>query len=204
MSDEDIFLTHAQKMDAFYYSPLLVKPKADRWFSNFPIGHNTLQGIIKRLCRNAGIEGKRTNHSLRATSATRLYRANVDGQLICEQTGHRSETVRTYKRTSEDQKLLVSDIIYGGGKQKKSVTATATRPSPDDATAPPSIATATAIPSSAAPPPAVSSEIVSDHDLREKTKKRRFAEYLCHIQLQLNCKRHGLWHLRINIETCVC
>ncbi|XP_046350942.1 uncharacterized protein LOC124131609 [Haliotis rufescens] len=160
MSDEDIFLTHVQKMDAFYYSPL-AKPKADRWFSNFPIGHNTLQGIIKRLCRNAGIEGKRTYHSLRATSATRLYRANVDGQLICEQTGHRSEIVRTYKRTSEDQKLLVSDIIYGGGKQKKSVTATATRPSPDDATA---------IPSSAAPPPADSSEIVSDYDLREKTK----------------------------------
>ncbi|XP_071099665.1 uncharacterized protein [Haliotis cracherodii] len=179
MSDEDIFLTHAQKMDAFYYSPL-AKPKADRWFSNFPIGHNTLQGIIKRLCRNAGIEGKRTNHSLRTTSATRLYRANVDGQLICEQTGtidsvyvpgHRRETVHTYKRTSEDQKLLVSDIIYLGVKQKRSVTATVTRPSPDDATAPPSIATATTIPSSAAPPPAVSSEIVSDHDLREKTKK---------------------------------
>ncbi|XP_071095125.1 uncharacterized protein [Haliotis cracherodii] len=166
MSDEDIFLTHAQKMDTFYYLPL-AKPKADRWFSNFPIGHNTLQSIIKRLCRNAGIEGKRTNHSLRATSATRLYRANVNG----EQTGHRSETVRTYNRTSEDQKLLVSYIIYGGGKQKKSVTATATRPPPDDATAPPSVATATAIPSSAAPPPAVSSEIVSDHDLREKTKK---------------------------------
>ncbi|XP_071111263.1 uncharacterized protein [Haliotis cracherodii] len=170
MSDEDIFLTHVQKMDAFYYSPL-AKPKADRWFSNFPIGHNMLQGIIKRLCRNAGIEGKRTNHSLRATSATRLYRANVDGQLICEQTGHRSETVRTYKRTSEDQKLLVSDIIYGGGKQKRYVTATATRPSPDDANAAPSVATATAIPTSAAPPPAVSSEIVSDHYLREKTKK---------------------------------
>ena len=76
---------------------------------------------------------------------------------------------RSYKRTSEDQKLLVSDIIYGGGKQKKYLTATATRPSPDDATAPPSVATA--IPSSAAPPQAVSSEIVSDHQLREKTKE---------------------------------
>ena len=54
-----------------------------------------------------------TNHSLRASAATRLFNEGVDEQLICEQTGHRSSAVRAYKRTSLDQKEKVSDIVNG-------------------------------------------------------------------------------------------
>lgn len=54
-----------------------------------------------------------SNHSLRATAATRLYMAGVDEQLIAEKSGHRSVSVRNYKRTSEDQEKRVSDIVQG-------------------------------------------------------------------------------------------
>ena len=67
---------------------------------------------MAQLCSAASIKGYRTNHSLRATAATRLYNAGVDEQMIMETTGHRSlEGVRSYKRTSECQKKSVSDIL---------------------------------------------------------------------------------------------
>lgn len=53
------------------------------------------------------------NHSLRATTATRLFRENVPEQLIMEQTGHRSTAVHSYKRASADQKRKVSRALQG-------------------------------------------------------------------------------------------
>lgn len=75
--------------DAFYLQPLK-KPRPDCWFSVKPLGHNPLNNIVRDMCNAAGISGYKTNHSLRATTATRLYQAGVDEQLIMERTGHRS------------------------------------------------------------------------------------------------------------------
>jgi len=98
---------------AFYLQPLS-KPKPNCWFSTKPIGHNTLDGTVARLCKKADIPGYRTNHSLRATTATRLYQAGVDEQLVMERTGHQSlEGVRSYKRTSKAQQENLSDILNG-------------------------------------------------------------------------------------------
>ncbi len=56
-----------------------------------------LDQTVARLCSAASIKVYRTNHSLRATAATRLYSAGVDEQMIMETTGHRSlEGVRSY------------------------------------------------------------------------------------------------------------
>ena len=52
-------------------------------------GQNFLAIVVKT--EKAGIQGK-TNHSLRATGATRLFAANVPDKLIQECTGHRSTT----------------------------------------------------------------------------------------------------------------
>ena len=71
------------------------------WFCDQPYGINKVKGTVKEICRQAGIIGKFTNHSLRATCATRMYHSNVPEQIIKETTGHRSECVRQYKRTSE-------------------------------------------------------------------------------------------------------
>ena len=102
--------------DALYLQPL-AKPTRTCWYSNRPYGHNRLAGTVARLCKEAGIPGYKTNHSLRVTNATWLYDSNVDEQLIMERTGHlSSEGVRTYKRTSETQREALSDILNGSKK----------------------------------------------------------------------------------------
>ncbi|CAC5399341.1 unnamed protein product [Mytilus coruscus] len=72
-----------------------------------------LCGTVKRLCTSIGLIGKRTNHSLRASAATRLYNAGIEEQRVAETTGHRSKAVRVYKRTSADQQIEASNILYG-------------------------------------------------------------------------------------------
>ena len=99
------------KRNAFYLKPLK-KHVGTVWFSREPLGHNTLTKAVSSMCKAAGIKGFRSNHSLRATSATRLYAAGTDEQLIMERTGHRSVGgVRSYKRTSTLQEQGVSDIL---------------------------------------------------------------------------------------------
>ena len=99
------------KRNAFYLQ-CLKKPTDTVWYSREPLGHNALSKIVSSMCASAGISGFRTNHSLRATSTTRLYAAGVEEQLIMERTGHRSvEGVRSYKRTSDQQEQAVSDTL---------------------------------------------------------------------------------------------
>lgn len=50
---------------------------------------------MKRLCAAGGITGRKTNHSLRATAATRMFQKNVDEQLIMKVTGHQSKGIQT-------------------------------------------------------------------------------------------------------------
>ena len=74
------------------------------WFLDKPVGINTLRNVVKKLCEDADIPGYYTNHSLRSSSATRMYRSGVEEQVIQEITGHRSTAVRSYKRTCQSQK----------------------------------------------------------------------------------------------------
>ena len=76
--------------NVFYLKPLAAVPREDSWFTPVAVGHNTLQHMTKTMCENGGIKGFKTNHSLRATAATRLYKEGVDEQLIMERTGHHS------------------------------------------------------------------------------------------------------------------
>ena len=82
-----------------------------------PVGHNTLSKTVHRLCNMAGINGYKTNHSLRVTTATRLFQSGVDEQLIMARTGHRSlDGIRTYKRVSDEQHKQVSAILNNTGE----------------------------------------------------------------------------------------
>lgn len=99
------------EVTAFYLQPAS-KPTDKCWYTSRPLGHNTLTKTISKLCSAAGITGFKTNHSLRATAATRLYESGIDEQLVMERTGHRSlPGVRSYKRTSSHQKEALSDIL---------------------------------------------------------------------------------------------
>ena len=71
-----------------------------------------MQSKLKTMCTRAGIEGNKTNHSLRATGASELFHANVPEKMIQERTGHRSlVALRTYERTAHDQHQAVSSIL---------------------------------------------------------------------------------------------
>lgn len=96
----------------FYLRPLN-NPKPD-WYSSQPIGRQTLGKVVNSLLGQVGgVKGRISNHSRRATAASRLYQNNVDEQLIQERTGHRSDSVRSYKCTSSKQLSEISDILYG-------------------------------------------------------------------------------------------
>ncbi|KAK6167947.1 hypothetical protein SNE40_021868 [Patella caerulea] len=79
------------------------------------------------MCKSADMGGHHTNHSLRATTATKLFQQGVDEQLIMARTGHRSvEGVRSYKRISFEQNKVLSNILNGNDA---SVESSSSRPS---------------------------------------------------------------------------
>ena len=76
------------------------------------MGCNVLNTMVKRMCGEAGVEGNKTNHSLRATGATTLFRASVPEKLIQQRTGHRSvEALRQYEHTTTSQHEKVSKVL---------------------------------------------------------------------------------------------
>lgn len=119
-----VYLSHLPTdIQSFYLTPLR-KTKGAMWYSKVPVGHNTLSQTVGRLCKQAGITGLKTHHSLRVTSATRLFQSGVDEQAIMSHTGHRSvDDVRSYKRISEEQKKAVSGILNSACTKVNSIQA---------------------------------------------------------------------------------
>ena len=58
-------------------------------------------------------EGYFTNHSLRRSGGTRLFRAGIDRKLVKEVTGHHSDAVDQYQITGHDQRKLISKVVQG-------------------------------------------------------------------------------------------
>ena len=96
-----------------FYLKELKNIRPDCWYTKSPIGVHTLERIVKSMCAEAELNGVFTNHSLRATAASRLYQNGVVEQLIQEVTGHRSLAVRSYKRTNDAMKRNISAVISG-------------------------------------------------------------------------------------------
>ena len=73
------------------------------------VGIHTLEKIVPEFCKlkQAGLNGRFTNHSGKVTYATWLFEENVDEQLIKLQTGHRSDAVRAYKCPTKSHALQV-------------------------------------------------------------------------------------------------
>lgn len=115
------------KCPEFFYLRPLNKPTNECWFSHQAIGRKTLSKIVSELLdqlatpSDAVTKGRVTNHSLRATCASRLFQQGVDEQLIMDRTGHRSSSVHLYKRTSSEQLNNLSDILYGNTCKKPKV-----------------------------------------------------------------------------------
>ncbi len=89
-----------------------------QWYANKTIGVNSLKKTVKELTKQAGLVGHYTNHSLRSTAVTRMYNQGLDKQVIKEVTGHKSDTIRTYKRTSDNLLKTASNVIGGQGDEQ--------------------------------------------------------------------------------------
>jgi integrase len=71
------------KEDYLYVRPLDKKLQDPTlpWYSPVPLGKHTLQQKVKKMCAEAGISSHKTNHSLRATGATELYKKGAPEKL---------------------------------------------------------------------------------------------------------------------------
>ena len=70
--------------------------------------------MVSNLCKEAEIEGYKTNHSLRATPCSLALSKLVPDKLIIERKGHKSLTsLDTYQRVGGKDKESVSDVLQG-------------------------------------------------------------------------------------------
>ncbi len=83
----------------YKYSLSKGKMTGHTWYADKPLGVNTITKTVKNLMAEIGKFGHFTNHSLRVLAVTRMYSEGVDEQVLKERTGHRSDAVRSYKKT---------------------------------------------------------------------------------------------------------
>ena len=113
--------------DVFYLRPKPVsKEDGCPWYSSQRLGRNRISQLMKTICNGAGVQKKYTNHSLRATGATRLFQSGTPENVIMERSGHRStDGVRQYERVSQDQHIAAQAILtasWCGSKRRHSWT----------------------------------------------------------------------------------
>ena len=68
-----VYLSHLNPNgEALFQKPLIdakFKPSSDViWYSTLPLGHNTIDSMMKNMCLRAGIDPPFTNHCVRSTT----------------------------------------------------------------------------------------------------------------------------------------
>ena len=107
----------AIQKDHFYCRPLpsIASDSVQSvWYSASPVGRNQLTKMVATMFEMAGVNGQKTNHSLRVAGASSLFDAGVPERIIQARTGHRSlESLRLYERVTERQDMQVAKILTG-------------------------------------------------------------------------------------------
>lgn len=94
------------KNEAFYFQPFETKFA----FKNMPIGKHSLDVILPNLCSAIGTKRK-TSHCLRVTCVSNLFQASVEEKLIRGRSGHVSNALLGYEKTSQQQEIKVSNLL---------------------------------------------------------------------------------------------
>ena len=82
------------------------------WYCASPIGEKTLSSFMGNLSSQLNLSRRYTNHSIRATGATLLSRANFNNAQIMSVTGHKSvSSLAVYQRVSEKEKMSMGDAL---------------------------------------------------------------------------------------------
>ena len=123
----------AKEKDTFYLRPVTKVPtnEAAPWYSCVPLGKNQLSRMVKDMCSEGNIEGKKSNHSLRASGITSLFQAGVSENVIQDRSGHRSFGLCKYERVSEEQQAMACQSILPTSTSSSSTEASLTMTNPD-------------------------------------------------------------------------
>ena len=82
------------------------------WYTKQCVGVNKLKEMLPSLSVKSKCETKYTNHSLRATAATRMFAGSVPEKLVAEKTGHRSlKVLRSYERMDTRMQMAIDAVI---------------------------------------------------------------------------------------------
>lgn len=78
------------------------------WYKNETMGHNPLDTFMSKLGKMCNLSQHYTNHCIRVTGATNLFRGNFNAKQIMAVTGHKSiESLAVYQRVRSDEKLCM-------------------------------------------------------------------------------------------------
>ena len=97
-----------------YVRPLDKVPDEESkpWYTKQRVGQNKLKEMLPSLSVDSGCSVRDTNHSLRATAATRMFSTGVPEKVIAEKTGHRSlKALCFYEHTQPAMEKAVSAVI---------------------------------------------------------------------------------------------
>ena len=117
---------------AFHLSPLPEVPTdpGKPWYKTTPMGVNSLKTMMPRVSELAGLRNRYTNHSLKATAATRMFASGVPEKVIAEFTGHRSsKALQVYERTTDEEVKKAGLAI--SNQEESALTATVSDDEPD-------------------------------------------------------------------------
>ena len=84
-----------QKCEALFQKPSTgpkFKPSSYViWYSTLPLGHNTIDSMMKNMCLRAGIDPPFTNHCVRSTTVNILSSKDMKNRHIRAVKGHKSD-----------------------------------------------------------------------------------------------------------------
>ena len=81
-------------------------------FTATPAGHNKLGNVVSKMSKNAHLQGQFSNHSPRATTATRGLEKGFSDKLIMERTGHWDiRSLQRYQRPDVSTKIEISKAL---------------------------------------------------------------------------------------------
>lgn len=97
--------TLSKSKEAFYF-----RPKSNTLsFENSPVGINTLNSILPNCARLR--DSRKTAHCLRVTCVSKLFNSGEKEKLVRERTGHRSNALFAYEKTSKKKVSHVSALL---------------------------------------------------------------------------------------------
>lgn len=82
------------------------------WFKSQPMGEHNIRGLMKTMAEKAGLQGRKTNHSARKTTCTKLLHSGIAPTVIQQLTGHKNvQSINNYARASLQMQEQMSDIL---------------------------------------------------------------------------------------------